>query len=132
MRITILAPSAKHPVGGVTALYEFANALRHRAHTVCLAHVDFIGWPGSRMALDAAIDRVEEVTWFRFEEGIEHRVGVHDEWVPRPTSSTIRAPRSRTPPVSRFSSCRGIASCPWIWSDVGSPRPVPRSALPRG
>ena len=103
MRITILAPSAKHPVGGVTALYEFANALRHRAHTVCLAHVDFIGWPGSRMALDAAIDRVEEVTWFRFEEGIEHRVGVHDESECRGRLrqlSELRAPGLRRSPVS--------------------------------
>ena len=79
MRITILAPSAKHPVGGVTALYEFANALRRRAHDICVVHVDFIGWSGNRMALDAAIDRVEDITWFRFEEGIEHRVRVHDE-----------------------------------------------------
>lgn len=79
MRITILAPSTKHPVGGVTALYEFANALRRRAHDVCLVHVDFIGWPGNRLDLDAAIDHVDDVTWFRFEDGIEHRVRVHDE-----------------------------------------------------
>jgi glycosyltransferase involved in cell wall biosynthesis len=79
MRVTILAPSTRHPVGGVTALYEFANALRRRAHDVFIAHVDFIGWQGSRMPLDAPIGGVDDVTWFDFEDGITHRVGVHDE-----------------------------------------------------
>jgi glycosyltransferase involved in cell wall biosynthesis len=77
--MTMLAPSTRHPVGGVTALYEFANALRRRAHDVCVAHVDFIGVQGSRLDLDAAIDGVEDITWFEFEEGIGHRVRVHDE-----------------------------------------------------
>ena len=79
MRITIVAPSTAHPVGGVTALYEFANALIRRSHDVCVAHVDFIGWSDNRLALAAAIDRVEDITWFRFEEGIRHRVGVDGE-----------------------------------------------------
>jgi L-malate glycosyltransferase len=80
MRITILVPSAKYPRGGTTALYEFANALRRRGHEICLVHVDFIGtWSDRAVVIDSPIDRVEDVTWCRFEEGIDHRIGVGAE-----------------------------------------------------
>jgi L-malate glycosyltransferase len=80
MRITILVPSSKYPRGGATALYEFANGLRRRGNEICLVHVDFIGtWSDRAVVIDSPIDRVEDVTWCRFEEGIEHRLGLRSE-----------------------------------------------------
>jgi L-malate glycosyltransferase len=80
MKITFLAPSSKYPRGGATALYEFANGLRRRGHEICVVHVDFIGtWSDRAVVIDSPIDRVEDVTWCRFEEGIEHRIGIGSE-----------------------------------------------------
>jgi L-malate glycosyltransferase len=80
MRITLLAPSSKYPRGGATALYEFANALRRRGHEICVVHVDFIGaWDNRVVVIDSPIERVEDVTWCRFEDGIEHRLGIRSE-----------------------------------------------------
>ncbi|MFM8238092.1 MAG: glycosyltransferase family 4 protein [Actinomycetota bacterium] len=63
MRVTFLVPSPRRPVGGVLALYEFANALRRRGHAVHLAHGP--GFPDP-------IGAVTDITWFRFAEGITH------------------------------------------------------------
>jgi glycosyltransferase involved in cell wall biosynthesis len=77
MRVTVLVPSTKYPRGGATALYEFANGLRRRGHEVCIVHVDFIGdWTDRAVVLDDPIERVEDVTWLEFEDGIEHLVGI--------------------------------------------------------
>lgn len=63
MRVTFLVPSPRRPVGGVLALYEFANALRRRGHAVHLAHGP--GFPDP-------IGAVSDVAWFRFAAGITH------------------------------------------------------------
>ena len=80
MRITILAPSARRPVGGAIALYQFANGLARRGYDVCLAHVDFIGtWEERVVSISDPIDRVSDITWFRFESMVSHMVGVSRE-----------------------------------------------------
>lgn len=65
MRITFLSPSAPHPVGGVTALYGFANALARRGHHVNLLHCPFFG---------NRIESLDDLSWYRFEPGVEHRM----------------------------------------------------------
>ena len=100
MRITILAPSATHPVGGTIALYEFANGLARRGHDVCLAHVDFIGtWDDHVARIGEPIGRVSDITWFRFESRISHRVGVRREADLPPADVTSRlGPPTRNHP----------------------------------
>lgn len=63
--VTFLCPSAPYPVGGVTALYEFANGLSRRGHRVHLLHADFFRH---------RIDSIEDLAWFPFEPGIEHHL----------------------------------------------------------
>ena len=43
MRITVVCPSGNHPIGGVTALYEFANGLARRGHEIHLVHLPMWG-----------------------------------------------------------------------------------------
>lgn len=65
--VSFVCPSAPAPMGGVTALYEFANGLSRRGHTVHIAHGAFWGRAG--------VTTMEELSWFRFEPGIEHHLG---------------------------------------------------------
>lgn len=65
MIITIACPSAPHPVGGVTALYEFGNGLARRGHEVHLFHGQFFGF---------RIEGLEDLAWFRFEPGVHHHI----------------------------------------------------------
>ncbi len=51
MRITFVCPSGEQPIGGVTALYDFAGALHRRGHDVQILHLPMWG----RAAADPAI-----------------------------------------------------------------------------
>lgn len=65
MIVTFVCPSASFPIGGVIALYEFANGLSRRGHQVHLLHGEFLG---------NRIDSLDEISWFRFEPEIEHHM----------------------------------------------------------
>jgi glycosyltransferase involved in cell wall biosynthesis len=51
-------------MGGVTALYEYANGLSRRGHDVHITHAEFWGRPG--------IASLDELRWFDFAPGITH------------------------------------------------------------
>lgn len=92
MIVSFVCPSAPTPMGGVTALYEFANGLSSRGHEVHIAHGAFWGRPG--------ITSLDELTWFRFEPGIQHHFG--DGAIPLPDADIIfgtRAPSHMGLPV---------------------------------
>jgi glycosyltransferase involved in cell wall biosynthesis len=63
MILNFLCPSAPHPIGGVTALYEYANGMVRRGHHVRAIHAPFLG---------CRITSIDELSWFRFEPGLEH------------------------------------------------------------
>jgi glycosyltransferase involved in cell wall biosynthesis len=63
MVITFPVFSAKHPVGGVMALYEFANGMKRLGHEVHLVHIGLQG---------AGIESIGDMEWVRLEEGIHH------------------------------------------------------------
>lgn len=65
MIISIPCPSAPHPIGGVTALYDFANALARRGHTVHLVHADYFG---------CRIESLADLSWFPFEASLHHHI----------------------------------------------------------
>lgn len=65
MRITFLCPSRPEPVGGVIALYEFANGLARRGHHVHLVHLPM--W-------DHQVTSLAELDRHRFEPGIVHHL----------------------------------------------------------
>jgi glycosyltransferase involved in cell wall biosynthesis len=62
MRVTLFAPSAPHPIGGTTAIFEFANGLARRGHAVTVRHADF----------GSGITPVERVWWHDFHPAISH------------------------------------------------------------
>lgn len=74
MIVSFVCPSARQPMGGVTAQYEFANGLRRLGHDIHIAHGAFWGRPG--------IKSLEEVPWFQFEPGIHHHFGDGDIALP--------------------------------------------------
>jgi L-malate glycosyltransferase len=63
MRLIFVAPSTRHPSGGVAVIYEFATALAGRGHDVHLYHVNF---------LDGTVATADELAWFPFPDGISH------------------------------------------------------------
>ncbi|MGH9227178.1 MAG: glycosyltransferase family 4 protein [Acidimicrobiales bacterium] len=63
MRLIFVAPSTRHPSGGVAVIYEMAAALATRGHDVHLYHVNFF---------DGTIATVDEIGWFPFPDGITH------------------------------------------------------------
>ena len=83
MIITFLCPSAPHPVGGVTALYEFGNGLVRRGHTVHLVHAPFLGH---------SIDSLDDLSWFSFEPEIVHHLAPHGSTEPLPRADVIFSP----------------------------------------
>ena len=62
MIITFPVLARPRPNGGAMALYEFANAMCRRGHSV---HVVHIGWHEPIRSLD-------DLPWISFEDGIEH------------------------------------------------------------
>ncbi len=63
MIVTFLSPSSDHPVGGVIAVFEFANAFARLGHDVHLAHVPFLGLHARGL---------DDVAWSEFEPSIRH------------------------------------------------------------
>lgn len=63
MKLTFPSLGTSYPIGGVTALWEFANGMRRLGHAVNLVHYGFIH-PG--------VKSLKEITWFRFARGIDH------------------------------------------------------------
>jgi glycosyltransferase involved in cell wall biosynthesis len=63
--INFVVSSSAHPVGGVTAQYEFANALSRRGHQVTIVHAPFFG---------LGIASLDDLSWFRFEPAIVHHL----------------------------------------------------------
>jgi glycosyltransferase involved in cell wall biosynthesis len=62
MIITLPVLAWTRPNGGAMAIYEFANAMRRRGHSV---HVMHIGW-------GEQIGSLGDLPWMSFEDGIEH------------------------------------------------------------
>lgn len=65
MIVSIPCPSQPIPMGGVTVLYEFANALARRGHEVHLLHGRYWG---------RSIDSLADLGWFTFEPSIVHAI----------------------------------------------------------
>jgi glycosyltransferase involved in cell wall biosynthesis len=63
MRLIFIAPSSRHPSGGVAVVYEIAGAMAGRGHDVHLYHVNFFGATASTM---------DELAWFPFPDGVTH------------------------------------------------------------
>lgn len=63
MKVGFLCPSGPEPIGGVTALYGYANALARRGHEVHLGHLPMWG---------RAVTSVDELDRYHFEPNIEH------------------------------------------------------------
>jgi glycosyltransferase involved in cell wall biosynthesis len=81
MRISFVCPSSRTPTGGVTTLYEFANGLARRGHELHIAHGGFWGRDGLRS--------IDELDWFTFEPGIDHRFGGPGESIELPDGDVI-------------------------------------------
>jgi glycosyltransferase involved in cell wall biosynthesis len=64
MRLTFVAPSTRHPSGGVAVIYEMATALAKRGHEVHLFHVNFF---------EGTASTIEQVGWFSFPGQIKHQ-----------------------------------------------------------
>lgn len=63
MKINIVACSSPAPIGGVTTLYHFANALADRGNEVHLYHVPI--W-------SLRIESLDDLDWFRFHPAVQH------------------------------------------------------------
>jgi glycosyltransferase involved in cell wall biosynthesis len=63
MRLIFVAPSTRHPSGGVAVVYEIAGAMAKRGHDVHLYHVNFF---------EGTVSTLEELDWFRFPDGLTH------------------------------------------------------------
>ena len=63
MRLIFVAPSTRHPSGGVAVIYELAAAMATRGHEVDLYHVNFF---------DGRVAAIEELAWFSFPEDVTH------------------------------------------------------------
>ena len=65
MIVTFMIPSSPYPIGAVMTLFEFANGLRRRGHTVHVVHSPVFG---------QRIGSLDELSWASFEPGIEHHL----------------------------------------------------------
>lgn len=63
MRLIFIAPSTRHPSGGVAMVYEYASAMASRGHEVHLFHVDFFR---------ANVMSIDDVDWFPFFGDVVH------------------------------------------------------------
>jgi glycosyltransferase involved in cell wall biosynthesis len=62
--VSFVYPSSRQRAGGVTMIYEFANALARRGHDVHLLHGPATPW---------RVDRVDEIP-FAFDPAVEHHI----------------------------------------------------------
>lgn len=75
MNITLVVPSAQRPIGGNAVLYEYANRLCGRGHSVTLVHINFVGdYRNPVWIFDDAITSLDDVGWFAFEPDIRHQL----------------------------------------------------------
>jgi glycosyltransferase involved in cell wall biosynthesis len=65
MIVTFLLPSTTRAIGGLIALYEFANGLSRRGHRVHLVHLPF----GA-----GHIEHLDDLAWFPFDARVEHHL----------------------------------------------------------
>jgi glycosyltransferase involved in cell wall biosynthesis len=63
MRLIFVAPSTRHPSGGVAVVYEVAAAMATRGHDVHLYHVNFF---------DGRVSTMDELRWFSFPAEVTH------------------------------------------------------------
>ncbi|MGH9289579.1 MAG: glycosyltransferase family 4 protein [Acidimicrobiales bacterium] len=63
MRLIFVAPSTRHPSGGVAVVYEIAAAMAKRGHDVHLYHVNFF---------EGTVSTPDELGWFCFPDGLTH------------------------------------------------------------
>ncbi len=75
MIVSFVCPGGPKPLGGVAAMYEYANGLSRRGHEVHIAHGAFWGRPG--------VESLDEISWFRFAPGITHHFGGSSIPLPR-------------------------------------------------
>jgi glycosyltransferase involved in cell wall biosynthesis len=80
MILTLPVPSARHPIGGVMAMYEFANGMVRLGHEVHMLHFGLQG---------DGVKNLEEIGWFRLEEGIHHIFTGTSRNVPLPDADFI-------------------------------------------
>jgi glycosyltransferase involved in cell wall biosynthesis len=77
LKLTFLAPSTTHPIGGIAVIYEFASALANAGHEVHLAHHELWG--------DDALHHIDEIEWFDFTADIHHHfMGEDPSYRPAP------------------------------------------------
>ena len=67
MIVSFIYPSSHQRAGGVTMLYEFANALARRGHDVHFVHGP------KRHERDNRVERVEQIP-FRFDDAVHHHI----------------------------------------------------------
>jgi glycosyltransferase involved in cell wall biosynthesis len=63
MILTFLSPSADHPVGGVLAIFEFANAMARRGHEAHVVHLPLLGF---------RVHGPDDIAWASFEPSVQH------------------------------------------------------------
>lgn len=80
MRITFWVSTGPKPVGGVKAIFEFANGLQRLGHSVNLVHFEF-----ARHSVDAATD----IQWFDIHEGVNQLVVREGDGQPLPDADFI-------------------------------------------
>lgn len=75
MRVTLVVPTARVPIGGATSLYQYANGLCRRGHEVHVIHSSYVTAPGGpTLWIDQPLRSLEELTWVGFEPGVHQRV----------------------------------------------------------
>jgi glycosyltransferase involved in cell wall biosynthesis len=65
MRMSFVAPSTRHPSGGVAVIYEMATAMATRGHDVHLYHLNFF---------DGTVSTMDELRWFSFPAALTHHL----------------------------------------------------------
>lgn len=83
MKVSFLFPSTRHRIGGVVALYHFANGLARRGHAVRFVHGP---------AWKDRIDSLDSLDWFPFEQSIEHFIADSLDDPALPASDVIFSP----------------------------------------
>jgi L-malate glycosyltransferase len=63
MIISFLSPTTPYPIGGVAVIFEFANALTARGHTVQILHHGIFG---------SSVSSLDEIDWFDFDSAVVH------------------------------------------------------------
>ncbi len=144
MVLIFIAPSTRHPSGGVAMVYEFASSMARRGHTVHLFHVAFY---------QADATSLDDIDWFDFSDDVVHHFPppgpVDNDQIPRAdvifgfTSEALMPPQAGLPVVliqgykmlganlehpAFFSPCPKVCVAGWL-VDVGIELGVPACQL---